>query len=187
MVSCSGSLVQSCFGEGGALQTDIAVCGEHSQCSGHTGFAPLTGVCSPHLHCSGSRLLCRERALCGVWFQFSGPPQKRGLGCACFLRLPRPSGSGSQGLAGRSLPGCVRLLPFAAPASVSTCARRVPAPCVSPRPSRRVWTIQNLRTSLNRDWRPACSAVGARSSGPSLPLSPPPCLQYPAGLGRSVV
>ena len=34
------SSVQSCCGEGGALQTDIAVCGEHSQCSGHTGFAP---------------------------------------------------------------------------------------------------------------------------------------------------
>ena len=60
-------------------------------------------------------------------------------------------------------------------------ARRVPAPCVSPRPSRRVWTIQNLRTSLNRDWRPACSAVGARSSGPSLPLSSTPCLQSPRG------
>ena len=37
------SSVQSCYGEGGALQTDIAVCGEHSPCSGHTGF-PRTGV-----------------------------------------------------------------------------------------------------------------------------------------------
>ena len=42
----SASSVQSCCGEGGALQTDIAVCGEHSPCSGHTGFAPLTGVCA---------------------------------------------------------------------------------------------------------------------------------------------
>ena len=40
------SSVQSCYGEGRALQTDIAVCGEHSPCSGHTGFAPLTGVCA---------------------------------------------------------------------------------------------------------------------------------------------
>ena len=32
------SSVQSCYGEGGALQTDIAVCGLHSPCSGHTGF-----------------------------------------------------------------------------------------------------------------------------------------------------
>ena len=37
--SCSGSLVQSCCGEGGALQADIAVCGEHSPCSGHIMFA----------------------------------------------------------------------------------------------------------------------------------------------------
>ena len=48
MVSCLGSLVQSRCGEGGALQTDIAVCGEHSLCSGHTGFAPAHGcVLSP--------------------------------------------------------------------------------------------------------------------------------------------
>ena len=41
MVSCSGSLVQSCCGEGGALQTNVTgLCGEHSQCSGHTGFVP---------------------------------------------------------------------------------------------------------------------------------------------------
>ena len=40
------SSVQSCCGEGGTLQTDTAVCGEHSPCSGHTGFAPLTGVCA---------------------------------------------------------------------------------------------------------------------------------------------
>ena len=128
-----------------------------------------------------------ERALRCTRFQPSGPPQKRGLGCACFLRLPRPSGSGSQGLAGRTLPGCGAPSPLRGP-SLSfhprlsgARARRVPAPCVSPRPSRRVWTIQNLRRSLNRDWRPACSAVGARSSGPSLPLSSTPCLQSPRG------
>ena len=41
MVSGLGLLVQSCCGEGGALQTNVTgVCGEHSQCSGHTGFAP---------------------------------------------------------------------------------------------------------------------------------------------------
>lgn len=49
MASCLGSLVQSCCGEGGALQTNVTgVCGEHSQCSGHTGFAPAHGcVLSP--------------------------------------------------------------------------------------------------------------------------------------------
>ena len=44
MVSCLGLLVQSCCGEGGALQTNvIGVCGENSQCSGHTGFNPAQG------------------------------------------------------------------------------------------------------------------------------------------------
>ena len=42
-----GSLVQSCCGEGGTLQTNISgVCGECSQCLGHTGFAPAHGVCA---------------------------------------------------------------------------------------------------------------------------------------------
>ena len=49
MVSCLGSLVQSSSGEEGALQTNVTdLCGEHSQCSGHIGFAPAHGcVLSP--------------------------------------------------------------------------------------------------------------------------------------------
>ena len=57
-----------------------------------------------------------------VRLQFSGPPQKRGLGWTCILCLPRPSSSGSQELDGCPLPGAVRLLPSVGPASVSTCA-----------------------------------------------------------------
>ena len=39
-----GSLVQSCCGEGGTLQTNnTGVC---SQCLGHTGFALTHGVCA---------------------------------------------------------------------------------------------------------------------------------------------
>ena len=149
------------------------------------------GRCFPRLHCSGSQLLYREPALRCMWFQFSGVPQKRGLGCACVLCLPRPRGSGSQELEGRTLPRCVRLLPFSVgpslsprprqsgasrllpssvgpslsfrlhqsgacafsppgsvPASVPARAGRVPAPCVSQRPSRRMSTVQSLRRSL---------------------------------------
>ena len=99
MVSCLGSLVQSCCGEGGALQANVTdLCGEHSQCSGHTGFAPLMAhVLSP------STLLRLQAALQGagpVWralprpkplrFRFSGPPQGCRLGWACVLCLPRP-------------------------------------------------------------------------------------------------
>ena len=50
MVTYLGSLVQLCCGEGGTLQTNITgVCGEFSQCLGHTGatvFAPTHGVCA---------------------------------------------------------------------------------------------------------------------------------------------
>ena len=115
MVSCSGLLVQSCCGEGGALQADIAVCGEHSQCSGHTGFAPLVGVCSPRLRCLGSRLLYMERALRCVWFQFSGIPQKHGLCCTCILCLPQRSSSGSQELDRCTLTWCGAPSPLRGP------------------------------------------------------------------------
>ena len=82
--------VQSCCGEGGALQTDIAVCGEHSPCSGHTGFAPHRGVCAFPV-CTAQAPGCSIwSALRCVRFQFSGTPQKRGFGCACVLCLPRP-------------------------------------------------------------------------------------------------
>ena len=49
VVTYLGSLVQSCCGEGGTLQTNITgVCGECLQCLGHPGFSPLTAcVLSP--------------------------------------------------------------------------------------------------------------------------------------------
>ena len=116
MVSCSGSRVQSCCGEGGPLQAIITgVCGEDSPCSGHTGFAPLTGVCSPRLRCSGSRLLYMERALRCSRFQFSGTTQKRGLGCSCVLCLTHPSSLGSQELDGHTLPGAIAPSPLQGP------------------------------------------------------------------------
>ena len=47
MVTYLGSLVQSCCGEGGALQTNnTGACGECSQCLGHTVFAPTHGICA---------------------------------------------------------------------------------------------------------------------------------------------
>ena len=146
------------------------------------------------LRCSGSRLFYMERALRCTWFQPSGVPQKPGTkSCACFLCLPRQSGSGSQELDGRTLPGAAHLLlsaahllPSAAPATVPTRAGRVPAPCVSLRPSRQMSTFQNLRRSLIRNWRPVCSAVGAAVLGAEPAPFPSPCLQSPAGLGRSV-
>ena len=47
VVTYLGSLVQLCCVEGGTLQTNIiGVCGECSQCLGHTGFDPAHGVCA---------------------------------------------------------------------------------------------------------------------------------------------
>ena len=109
------------------------------------------------IRCSGSRLLYMAHALRCARFQPSGVPQKPGTkSCACFLCLPRQSSSGSQKLDGST----ARLLPSASPAPVPARAGRVPAPCVSPQPSRLMPTIQNLKRSLIRNRKPVCSAVG---------------------------
>ena len=134
--------------------------------------------CFPHLHCSGSRLLYIEGALRCARFQPSGPPQKCGLGCACVLCLPRPRGSGSQELEGALSP--VRRAfspPRSQPQFLPASRVRAPSPLRVPSPSPRrrrlgaralclaatlpaISTIQNLRKSLVRNWRPVCSVVG---------------------------
>ena len=89
-----GSLVQSCCGEGGTLQTNNTrvlavsrppwVC-PHSQC-----------VCFHSLHCSDSRLLCQELSEVNpglhalptsklLRFKYSGTPQRHILCWACVL------------------------------------------------------------------------------------------------------
>ena len=68
-------------------------------------------------------------------------------------------------------PGAARLLPSASPAPVP-----VRAPCVSPRPSRQMSTIQNLRKSLVRNSRPVCSVVVDAVSGAEFAPFPYPLL-----------
>ena len=127
-----------------------------------------------------------ERALRWARFQPSGVPQKRGLHCACVLCLPCPSGSGSQELDGRTLPGVARLLPSTAPAPVTASAGRVHVPCVYPdppggcRPSRISGSLWFETGGLFAVW------WGVPSLGWSLPLSPLPCVLPPAGLGWPV-
>ena len=110
------SSVQSCYREGGALQTDIAVCGEHSPCSGHTGFARYRGVCAFSVYTA-------QAPGCSIW---SGPCVECGSSfwvlhksadsvAPEFGAFPGLSGSGSQRL-GRTLPGCSAPFPSAAPA-----------------------------------------------------------------------
>ena len=119
----------------GAADTSLACVGSIRSVPATLGLSPLMGVCSPRLHRSGSRLLYMEQALRGVRFQFSGPPQKHGLGWACVLCLPRLEQLRqlSQEPNGSTLPRVVRLLPSMVPASVSVRTGGVPAPCVCSR------------------------------------------------------
>ena len=93
-----GLLVQSCCGEGGTLQTNITgVCGEGSQCLGHTGFVPAHGACTFVAYtaqspgCSARELSKASPGLCALpiskplRFRFSGTPQRYRLGWACVL------------------------------------------------------------------------------------------------------
>ena len=111
------------------LQTNVTgLCGEHSHCSSHTGFAPAHGcVLSP------STLLRRPAALYGVVpalhavpvFAYSTKARTR-LGLR-FVPL------GSQELDMCTLPGAVRLIPSTVPVCVSVCSGWVHAPSVCSR------------------------------------------------------
>ena len=66
-VTYLGSLVHLCPGQGGTWQTNITgVCGPGSQCLGLTETRSQSGRL-PHLHCSGSRLLCRGTVQSRPW------------------------------------------------------------------------------------------------------------------------
>ena len=98
MVTYLGSLVQSCCGEGGILQTNITgMCGECSQCLGHTGFAPPQGVCA-FLVCTAQAPGCSAGELSKAGpvlhalprskplrFRFLGTPQRHRFSWACVL------------------------------------------------------------------------------------------------------
>ena len=121
------SSVQSCCGESGALQADVAVCEEHSPCSGHTGFAPHRGVCAFPVYTAqapGCSIWSRPCVECGSSFRvLHSSADSVALACCVF---PGLSGPGSQRL-GRPLPGCGAPFPSVAPARA---ACRVPAACV---------------------------------------------------------
>ena len=93
-----GSLVQLCCGEEGMLQTNITgMCGECSQCLGHSGFAPTHRACASPVYtaqasgCSAGELskvgpafpaLPRSKLL---RFRFSCSPQGHRVSWACVL------------------------------------------------------------------------------------------------------
>ena len=137
-----------------------SLCGEHSPCSGHSGFAPHRGVCALPV-CTAQAPGCSIRsgpcAACGS--SLRGTPQSADSVAPACCAFPGPSSSGSQELDGRPLSGCDEPSPFHSPSLF------LPAPVarVSPVfPSRRMSTIQNLRKSLDRS---VCSVGGDAVSG----------------------
>ena len=121
MISYLGSLVQCSPATGRAGAADrfrsvwIA-----PPCSGHTGFAPLTGVCALTVYTA-------QAPGCSIW---SGPCIACGSSFRVFHKsadsvepvfcaFPGLSGSGSQGL-GHTLPGCGAPFPSSAPARAAS-------------------------------------------------------------------
>ena len=118
MVTYLGSLVQLCCGGGRKTAGRYCgVCGECSQCIGHTGFALLTAACAFQVYtaqapgCSAEH--CPKWALCFVFFaglSLSGPGSwvlckgTDSVGCA-FCAFPSLSSSGEQMLGKSTVPG----------------------------------------------------------------------------------
>ena len=169
MVTFLGSLVQSCCGERGTLQTkNTGVCGECSPCLSHTGFAPAHGVCAfpvytaQILGCSARELseagpglhaLPRSKPL---RFRFSGTLQRHRLGLGlCFVPFPGPSSLGDQVLGEH---GCCNLLP---PLSLPLGFLGIQLAHLL----REMLTIQNPKKSWLAT-KPACSLVDDASLGP---------------------
>ena len=136
MVIYLGSLVQLCYGEGGTLQTNITgVCGECSQCLGHTGFATAHGMCAFPV-CTAQAPGCSARALSRVGPAFHALPRSKPLRFRfsgtqvlgykgtdsvgpAFCALPRSKHSGDQVLGEHTLPRwAVRLITSLVPGAV---------------------------------------------------------------------
>ena len=128
------------------------MCGEHSPCSGHTGFAPYRGVCAFPIYTAqapGCSIWSRPCVECGssFWVLQKSADSVAPAFCA-FRSLSCP---GSQRFGALS-PGAARLFP--------------PRPqCVPPVGSQEVFRQER---GLFAGWE------GVASLGLSLPLSPPP-------------
>ena len=151
----SGSLVESCFGEGGTLQTNIT--GVCSQGFSHTGFAPTHSLCAFPVYTT--QTLGCSAGNCLMW----------ALVCMHFPGLSR-SGSGSQVLhKGADLVGPVS----ASDPGLSSSGDQVLGVCSHPqlkavtyplpRPSRSIFWVCNGR---------AFSGVPCVSSGKLIWLRP---------------
>ena len=119
------------YGGRGSADNVTSLCGEHLQCSGHTGFAP-----AQRCVLSSSTLLRLPAALYGV-----GPPLHAvpvlGYSTKAWTRLglrfvpsPARAAQAARSLTSALSPGVIQLLTSAVPVSVSMGTSRVCAPCV---------------------------------------------------------
>ena len=123
---------------------------------------PIQGcLCFPRLHCSGSQLLYNGAGPALSGFQFSGPPQKRGFGCACILCLPRPERL-RQPEAWAPSPRARRASSLRGPSAPQVGSQEV----------------------FRQEPGPVCRVGGGGFSGAEFAPFPSPCLLPPAGLGR---
>ena len=100
-----------------------------------------------------------------------------------FCVFPVRAAQAARSLTGTLSPGAARLLLSASPAPVPARTGRVGVLCISPRPSWRMLTIQNLRRSLIRNWRPVYSVVGAAVLGAEPAPFPSPLPPASGGAG----
>ena len=180
--------VQSCCREGRALQTDIALCGEHS-CVLATLGLPRTGVSV----LSPSTLLRLPAGLYGAGPALSAVPVFGSSTTARNqLRLPVVSSPASAVQAAKGLHSFSQ-----ARCAFSLCSeqpRRPEARAASPQ----VWRAfslcgpcarcrSGLRKSLDRNWGPVCSVRGGGFSGAEFAPFPSPLPPSSSGDGPALL
>ena len=129
----------------------------------------------------GCSIWSRPCVACGSSFRVLH--KSADLAAPAFCAFCGLSSSGIQELDGRTLPGCSAPSPLRGP-SLSFCPRQSGACtlCLA-RPSQRMLTIQSLRKSLVRNWRPVCSVVGDAVSGAEPAPFPSPLPPASGGAG----
>ena len=98
------------------------MCGEHSPCSGHTGFAPLTGVCVFPVYTAqapGCTIWSGPCVACGSSFRVLHKSADSAV--PAFCDFPARAAQAARGLTGAHSLGAVRLLPSSAPACFRPC------------------------------------------------------------------
>ena len=161
------------------------------------GLPPLMGVCALPFYTAQAPGCCIWSGPCvactsSFWVLHKSVDSVGPVFCA----FPGLSSSGSQELDRCSLPECSEPYPLHSPSLsfrtlvgckwlVSVFRSWTLAVTLQPRPSRWLSTIQNLRKSLVRNWRPVCSLVGGAVSGAEFAPFPSPRFLTPVGMGRS--